>query len=440
MKVIVIGGVAAGMSAASKIIREVKDVELIVFEKTNEVSYGACGLPYYISGVNNNEELLRIKRADKFIKSGIDLRMMTEVTNIDFDNKKVEVKDLVNNKEYSETYDKLIIASGASPVIPNLEGKDLENVFTLKTIEDANRIKAASKGKKNVVIVGAGYIGMELVETFKLMDMNIRVIEMMNKVLPNFDEEITNIVHDYLVGEGVNIHVSEKVTKIVGNNGQVSGVVTDKGEYPADIVIMSVGVRPNTSFVNNKLEMLPNGAIVVNKNMETSIEDVYAAGDCATVYHKILGKNTFIALGTNANKQGKLLGELISGKEIDFKGVLGTSFAKILDMEIGSTGISEKQAKVENIEYDTVFVTGLSHAPYYPTPSDISVKLIYDKDKKILGAQLVGKQGVALRTGILATCIWNGMTTDEVAYLDLGYAPPFAYVWDVINIAASVAK
>ncbi len=440
MKVIIIGGVAAGMSAASKIIREVKDVELVVFEKTEEVSYGACGLPYYISDVNKDEDLLRIRSAEQFRKSGIDLRIKTEVIDIDYDNKTVKVKDLVKDEEYTESYDKLLIASGASPIIPNLEGKDLENVFLLKTIEDANRIKAAAKGKKNVVIVGAGYIGMELVETFKVMGMNVRVIEMMDKILPNFDEEITNVVHKYLVEEGIDIHVSEGVTKILGENGQVTGVATDKAEYQADLVIMSVGVRPNTSFANDKLEKLRNGAIVVNKKMETNIEDVYAAGDCATVHHKVLDKNVYIALGTNANKQGKLVGELISGKEIDFKGVLGTSVAKILGLEIGSSGISEKQAKAENIEYDTVFVTSISHAPYYPNSTDISIKLVYDKNKKILGAQLVGQQGVALRTGILATCIWNEMTTDEVAYLDLGYAPPFAYVWDAINTAASVAK
>ena len=440
MKVIIIGGVAAGMSAASKIIRDVKDVELIVFEKSNEVSYGACGLPYYISDVNEDEDLLRIRTADEFIKSGIDLRIMTEVISIDFDKKKVKVKDIVKNEEYYEDYDKLIIGSGASPIVPNLEGKDLENVFVLKTIEDSNKIKNAAKELKDVVIIGAGYIGMELVETFKLMNMNVRVIEMMDRILPAFDAEITNVVHDYLVEEGIKIHVSEGVTKIAGENGKVTGVVTDKAEYPADLVIVSVGVRPNTSFAKDQLEMLPNGAIVVNKNMETSVKDVYAAGDCATVYHKVLGKNSYIPLGTNANKQGKLIGEQISGKEIDFKGVLGTAFAKILDIEIGCTGITERQAKLENIEYDTVFVTGLSHAPYYPNSTDIGVKLIYDKNKKILGAQLVGKQAVALRTSVLATCIWNEMTTDEVAYLDLGYAPPFAYVWDVINTAASVAK
>lgn len=440
MKVIIVGGVAAGMSAASKIIRDVKDVELIVFEKTNEVSYGACGLPYYISGVNEDEDLLRIRKSKEFIASGIDLRLNTELVEIDFDNKKVRVNDIENNKEYVEDYDKLIIGTGASPIVPPFEGKDLENVFTLKTIEDSNKIKDATKNLENIVIIGAGYIGMELVETFKLMNKNVRIIEMMDRILPAFDQEITDVIHDYLVKEGVEINVSEGVTKLVGENGKVSGVVTDKTQYPADAVIISVGVRPNTSFAKDKLEMLANGAIVVNKKMETNIKDVYAAGDCATVHHKVLNKNAYIPLGTNANKQGKLIGELLSGKEIDFKGVLGTAFAKIMDIEVGSTGITEKQAIEENIDYKTVFISAPSHAPYYPTPTDIGVKLIYDKNKVILGAQLVGKQGVPLRTSVLATCIWNEMTTDEVSYLDLGYAPPYSHVWDVINIAGSVAK
>lgn len=440
MKVIIIGGVAAGMSAASKIIRDVKNVELIVFEKTNEVSYGACGLPYYISGVNEDEDLLRIRKAEQFKASGIDLRLNTEVVYIDFDNKKVTVKDIENDKEYFENYDKLIIGSGALPIVPPFEGKDLDNVFTLKTIEDSNRIKEAAKNMKNIVIIGAGYIGMELVETFKLMNKNVRVIEMMDRILPAFDKEITDVIHDYLVKEEVQINVSEGVTKLFGEDGKVTGVVTDKAEYPADLVIISVGVRPNTSFAKDKLEMLGNGAIIVDKKMQTNIKDVYAAGDCATVHHKVLDKNVYIPLGTNANKQGKLIGELLSGKEIDFKGVLGTAFAKIMDIEIGCTGITEKQAIEENIDYKTVFISAPSHAPYYPTPTDIGLKLIYDKNKVILGGQLVGKQGVALRTSVLATCIWNKMTTDEVSYLDLGYAPPFSHVWDVINIAAGVAK
>lgn len=441
MKIVIIGGVAAGMSAASKINRSLKDAEIIVFERTQEVSYGACGLPYYISNVNDNEDLLRIRKSSEFIKSGIDLRINTEVINVDFSNKNVTAVNKMSNETYVVGYDKLIIATGASPIMPNLEGKDYKNVFTLKSIDDANKIKEAAEGLKNVVIVGAGYIGLELVETFKVLNMNVRVIEMADRILPTFDAEITDVIHDYLTKEKINIHVSEQVTKIIGKEGIVEKVVTNKSEYDADMVVVCVGVRPNTKFLGNELQMLPNGAIVVGKNMETNIENVYSGGDCASVYHKVLNKNVFIPLGTNANKQGKLIGEVICGKKINFKGVLGTALAKIMDLEIGVTGVTENQAIKENIEYAKTFITAPNHAPYYPNPTNISIKLIYDKNtRKVLGAQIVGSQGAALRTDVLATCIYNEMTVEDMQYMDLGYAPPFAHVWDAIHVAANSAK
>ena len=441
MKVIIIGGVAAGMSAASKIKRSLRDSEIIVFEKTNEVSYGACGLPYYISDVNNNEDLLRIRKAPEFISSGIDLRTNTEVIKVNFYDKSVNVRNNSNEDEYTESYDKLVIATGASPIVPNIEGASIENVFTLKSIEDSNKIKNAVKNLKNVVIVGAGYIGMELVETFKAMNMNIRLIEMSDRILPAFDKEITDIVHEHLLDKGVKIHLSEQLEKIMEYNGKVKTVVTNKMEYEADCVVICVGVRPNTSFIGNELEKSKNGAILVNHNMETNIKDIYAGGDCACIYHKVLKKDLFIPLGTNANKQGKLIGEVICGKKINFKGVLGTAMAKIIDLEVACTGITEKQAILENISYSTTFVTAPNHAPYYPNPTNLSLKLIYDtKTRIVLGAQIVGTEGAALRINTLAACIYNEMTVEDMQYLDLGYAPPFASVWDVIHIAANSAK
>lgn len=441
MKVIIIGGVATGMSAASKLKRDSKETEVIVFEKTNEVSYGACGLPYFISGVNPNEDLLRIRSPEEFIKSGIDLRINTEISSIDFENKNVHAYNSIENRTYIESYDKLVISTGASPILPEIEGIHADNVFTLKSISDAVQIKKAAVEAKHITIVGAGYIGLELLETFMLLGKKITLIEMADSLLPVFDKEISSIMQTYLEKEKINIRLQEKVVELVLSQDNVSSVVTNESSYPTDMVIFSIGVRPNTQITNGRLETMRNGAIIVDNKMRTSLNDVYAGGDCATVNHKLLGKPVYLPLGTNANKQGKIIGETLCGKETNFEGALGTAMAKVMDLEIGCVGLTEKQAKFEGIDYATTLVTGASHAPYYPNPTPITVKLVYGKEnRKVLGAQLIGEKGAALRTDVFAACIDGGMDVDQLQYLDLGYAPPFASVWDVIHISAGRAK
>lgn len=441
MKVIIIGGVATGMSAASKLKRGSKDTEIIVFERTNEVSYGACGLPYYISGVNSNEELLRIRRADEFIKSGIDLRVNMEITTIDFENKMVTARNVNDNHSYEESYDKLIIATGANPILPEIEGVHSDNVFTLKSIDDAVKIKKAAEKANHITIVGAGYIGLELLETFTILGKKITLIEMADSLLPVFDPEISSIMQTYLENEKIDINLQEKVEQLVMSEGSVTGVITNKSTYPTDMVIFSIGVKPNTQFTNGRLNMIRNGAIIVDSKMKTSMEDVYAGGDCATVNHKLLGKPVYLPLGTNANKQGKIIGETLCGVETNFEGVLGTAIAKVMNLEIGMVGLTEKQARSEGIDFETTFITGESHAPYYPNPTNITIKLVYGKhNKKVIGAQLIGEKGVALRTDVFAACIHSEMKVNQLQYLDLGYAPPFASVWDVIHISAGKAK
>jgi NADPH-dependent 2,4-dienoyl-CoA reductase/sulfur reductase-like enzyme len=442
MTVLIIGGVAAGMSAASKIKRENKDVEVIVLERGGEVSYGACGLPYYVSGVNPHEDLLRIRKAEAFIASGIDLRLYHEAVKVDADNKRVLVKDLKQNTEYEQTYDQLVIATGADAIKPNLPGINLPGVMTLKSIPEARAMKEAlAAAGDTVAVIGGGYIGLEMVEALLHLGKKVVLFEMMDRLLVNFDIEISTLVYDHLIEKGVEIHLGEGVESFIGEE-RVQAVKTGKGEYPVDLAVLSIGVRPNTAFVRDTgINMLRNGAIVTDEYMRTSLKDVYAAGDCATVRHRLTGKDVFIALGTNANKQGKYVAQTILGKPTAFNHCLGTAMIKVCDVELGRTGLSEAEAQAEGIPYGTSLVTSANHAPYYPDPQKITIKLVYEKEsKRLLGAQLVGGPGAALRTNVYAAWITLGGRADEMEEVDFGYAPPFAMPWDVMHIAAGRVK
>lgn len=447
MKVIVIGGVATGMSAASKIRRDDKDAEITVYEKGIETSYGACGLPYYISGVNQDINLMRIRRPEEFIqKQNIDVQLLCEVISVDTKAKKVQVKSLKDDRVFFDPYDKLVIASGASPIIPPIVGldKNIKNAFVVKTLENGERIKnyLANKEIKNIVIAGAGFIGLEMVEACHELNKNVTLIELRDKLLVSVDDEIGSLIKDELFKKNIQTKLSEKIVKVDTESNRVISVTTDKGTYQVDAIIFATGVRPNTQFLKGS-EVLLNerGAVIVNDKMETNVENIYAGGDCSVVFHKILKTNNYIPLGTYANKQGKIIGENIVGADKSFPGVLGTAAIKILDLEVGRTGISEAEAKTNNINYGTVFVKAPAHAPYYPGNEDIYIKLIFHKEHKtILGAQLAGKKGVALRADMFAIIIDAEYTANRIMELDLCYAPPYAYVWDAVQIAAGRIK
>lgn len=446
MKVIVIGGVAAGMSAASKIRRGDEAAEITVYERGMETSYGACGLPYYISGANDDVDLLRIRKAQDFIdKQNIDVKLLHEVIAVDTKLKQVEVANLVTGDKFTDKYDKLVISTGASPIVPPIEGllKGLTNAFTVKTIEDGENIKRylSQDNVKKVVVAGAGFIGLEMVEACHELQKEVTLIELQEKLLASVDDEIGQLIHQELIDNNIAVKLGEKIIKVNANNGKVVSVETTNGTYEADALILATGVRPNTKFLEGSGIELDRGAIIINDRMETNIPDVYAGGDCAVVYHKLLKCNRYIPLGTYANKQGKLIGENILGANKSFPGALGTAAIKVIDLEVGRTGVSEQEAKQANLNYGTVFVKAPAHAPYYPGNVQISIKLIYDKEKKtILGAQLAGRKGAALRADMFAIIIDAGYTADEIQNLDLLYAPPYAYVWDAVQIAAGRIK
>lgn len=443
MKIVIIGGVAAGMSAAAKARRMSKDAEIIVIEKGREVSYGACGLPYYVSGVNEELNLMRMRTAAEFCRSGIEIRLQHEAIQVIPNDKKVILRENVTGRQYEEMYDKLLIAAGANPIIPNIKGAEKQNVFTLRTLEDGVAMREIMKQPniRNIIIVGGGYIGMELVETAVTLKKQVRVVEAAESVMSNFDKEITDFIEQGVRKSDVILHTGEIVKEIIGDSS-VREVVTDKGQYEADAVILAVGVRPNTRFMEDaQIARLPNGAIIVDEEMRTNIEHIYAAGDCATVRHRLLQEQTYIPLGTNANKQGRIAGENMFGAHKKLMGVLGTAMAKILDLEVAKTGLTEKEAQRHGIPYDVVSVITPNHAPYYPNPTPIKIKLVYHSETKVvLGAQLAGYEGVALRANVFAACIHAGMTAEEIGGIDFGYAPPFSMPWDAVHVAANAVK
>lgn len=445
MNIIIVGAVAGGMSAAARARRNDRDARIIVFERTDIVSFGACGLPYYVGGWFDDPSNMIARRAEDFIESGIDLRLFHEVLGVDVQNRTVTVKDLKTGRTFSERFDRLVIATGASPIVPPFARVDLENVFTLTTLPDGEALRSALGRPecREVTVVGAGFIGLETVEACLHLGKRVRLIQLDPRVLPDvFDPEITGIIEAELRAKGVELLVDEQVEALTGSSGRVERVRTDKGEYPTDLVVVSVGVRPNTAFLSGSgIETLGQGAIVVDASGRTNLEDIYAAGDCAAVPHALDGKPVYVPLATSANKLGRVVGDVVTGRTSSYPGSLGSACLKVLGLEAGRTGLSQGAAEGRGIPVKTVFVKDKDHANYWPGQEDIAVKLIYaEESRRLLGGQIVGGRGAVLRTDVLAAAIAGGATVDQLGLLDLCYAPPFSRTWDVLNVAGNVAK
>lgn len=443
MKVIIIGGVAAGMSAASKISRMDSQAEIVVYEKYGFLSYGACGLPYYVGNFNDDYRRMIARTEEEFNGMGVKTFLYHTVTEVDFQKKEVCVENAKNGNTFTDSYDKLMIATGAAPVMPPFEGKDLMGVHVLKTMEDGIFLRELAKLSdiKNVVIVGGGFIGVECVEAFLNLGKKVRLIEAAPRILTPFDVEMSELAEKELRSHGVEICLHEKVRAFHGLD-YVKEVETDKGRYPAELVIVAVGVRPSTGFLKETgIKMAKNGALIVDRHMQTSVKDVYAAGDCVLVHQRETSENVFQALGTVANKCGRIAGANICGANMEFVGALGSSAIKAVNLELGRTGIGEADAKRLGYQYKTVIVKAYDHPAYYPNPTPITIKLIYEeKTGKLLGAQACGKKGAVLRVDVFAVAVHCGMTTEELGMTDLIYAPPFAGVWDAVQIACNAAK
>lgn len=444
MKVVVIGGIAAGMSAAAKFKRLCPNDEVIVYEKGDIVSFGACGLPYYVGGFFEDSDQMIARTPEKFRESGVDIFTKHEVLGIDFNSKTLKVKNLRDDEEFTDSYDKLMIATGARAIIPPIKNVNLENVLTLKSMEDGNKIKAllSNPELKKVTIIGAGFIGLEAVEAAKQKGKEVTVVQLQDRVLAEvFDKEITDLLEEEIRSHEVNLLLNETVLEL-GGDTKVNKVITNKGEFETDLVILATGVRPNTEFITDyRIEKLRNGAIVVDKFGRTSIEDVYSAGDCATINSYVTEKEAYVPLATGANKLGRIVGENLAGQNNSFQGSLASSCIKVMNMEAARTGLSEKEVKELGFAYKTKFISDMNQTSYYPGRQKIYVKLIYDAHSKvILGGQVAGYKDAVQRCNVLAACIFGKLTTEQLGMLDLCYAPPFARTWDVLNVAGNVSK
>ena len=381
---------------------------------------------------------------EAFREAGVEIHTKHEVTNVDFSNKKVTVKNLNTNEVLEESYDKLMIASGARAIIPPIKNIDLENVVTLKSMDDGNKLRElmSKEENKKIAIIGAGFIGLEAAEAAKHRGKEVTVIQLQDRVLQEvFDKDITDLLEEELRENGVNLLLSETVTELIGD-GKVSKVKTNKREIEADIVILATGVKPNTDFLNcDEIKMIRNGAIVVDKYGRTSVEDVYAAGDCATINSLITDREIYVPLATGANKLGRIVGENLAGQNNSFQGSMASSCIKVMDMEAARTGLSEKEVLNLGFNYKTKFITDMNQTSYYPGRERIYVKLIYDAHTRvILGGQVAGYKDAVQRCNVLAACIYAKMTTEQLGMLDLCYAPPFSRTWDVLNVAGNVSK
>ena len=436
MKVAIIGGGAAGMSAASRVKALKPEWEVSVFEATSFVSHAPCGIPYAIEFDFGSEELMYYK-PEVFVKErGIDLHLNARVIEVDYGKLRVEE----NGKEKTYEWDKLLIATGASPKVPKIEGVDLENVFTVDLPPDADRIRKAAKEAENVVIIGAGYIGVEMAEAFSAINKKVTVIEFLDRPLATFDREISNIVREEMEKK-VELKLEESVEAIEGKD-KVEKVVTDKGEYKADLVILATGVKPNVELAKQLgVELGETGAIKTNAKMETNVENVYAAGDCAETINLVTKKPAWIPLAPAGNKMGYVAGVNMAGGNIEFPGVVGTQITKFYDLQIGKTGLTEEEAKKEGFNVKSAFIQANTKVHYYPGAKKTFIKAIKDADtNRILGAQVAGYEMVTMRINVFATAIQAGFTTKDLFFADLAYAPPFTPIWDPVIVSARVLK
>ncbi|MCF7825054.1 MAG: CoA-disulfide reductase [Candidatus Marinimicrobia bacterium] len=445
-KYVIIGGDAAGMSAASKIRRLEPESEMIVFEKGQHISFAACGIPYWISGVIESMSKLEVLTPeDARKKRGIDIRVGHEVLKIDTEKNSVLVRDLSTGEDFSQDYDSLLIATGARATIPPIPGVEKQGVFTLRNLDDGQKIiDFLDAGSiKHATIIGAGYIGLEMAETFRHRGIDVTMIEMQDQIAPTFDKDTLEQVTSHIIEKGVALHLETRVSAI---ENSVSGltVMSSGGNIETDIVIVSTGVRPNSELASETgIGVGKSGAIVIDEHMRTTVENVYAAGDCAEHLHRVLNQPVWIPLAPAANRGGRIAGENMAGQSTVFPGILGTAAVKVFDYIIAQTGLTEKQAASTDYSTDmeTTTITGGSRAHYYPGSVPLTVKLVVQRStKRLLGAQIIGKQDVAKRLDVLATAITAKMTVADIGMLDLTYAPPIAPVYDPIHIAANVAN
>ena len=439
-KIIIVGGVAGGATAAARIRRLDEQAEIIVFERSGFVSYANCGLPYYIGGVIQDKEELTLQTPENFREHfRIDVRVRHEVTALHPDKKTVSVKNLKTGEEFEENYDKLLLSPGARPVQPNLPGVGIDNLFTLRTVEDTLRIRefVLKEKPKSAVLAGGGYIGLEVAENLRELGMDVTIVQRPNQVLNPLDYEMATFVHAKMREKGIHLMLGHSVEGFEQKDGKTMVILKDGEPLKTDMVILAIGVAPDTHLAKEAgLTLGIKNSIVVNERMETSVPDIYAVGDAVEVHHRITGQKALISLAGPANKQGRIAADNICGGNSSYKGSQGSSVIKIFDMTVATTGLNEQAAKQAGIDCDKVYLSPASHASYYPGGTMMTMKVLFEKETyRLLGAQIIGYDGVDKRIDVLATAMAAGMSALELQDLDLAYAPPYSSAKDPVNMA-----
>ncbi len=446
-RLVVIGGDAAGMSAASQARRrrDVDDLEIVAFERGRATSYSACGIPYWIGGAVESESELIARTPEQHRANGIDLRMRTEVTAIDLSARTVTARDLESGATVVEPYDQLMYATGSVPMRPEAEGFDAPGVHGVQVLDDGvDLIAELDSGRvERVVVVGGGYIGLELAEACQVRGLHVTVVNRSPTPIGTFDPDIGAFIADAVEGLGIHLAFGTSATRVeTGPDGRAVAVHTHDGQrLPADLVVLGLGVRPNVALAQQAGILLgSSGGVRVDAQMRTDVPGVWSAGDCVESVHRLSGQRLVVALGTHANKQGRVAGINLGGGYAVFPGVIGTAVTKVCDLEVARTGLSSAEADEAGYRYVTASVDSTTKAGYFPGAAPIRLKMIAEKRTgRLLGAQIAGRENAAKRIDVLATAIWNEMHVDEILGLDLSYAPPFSPVWDPVLIAARKA-
>ncbi|MFD9217657.1 FAD-dependent oxidoreductase [Streptomyces sp. NPDC059544] len=446
-RMVVIGGDAAGMSAASQArrLRAPGELEIVAFERSHFASYSACGIPYWVGGDVDHRDALVARTPQEHRKRGIDLRTRTEVVELDVPGRRVRARDLESGSESWTAYDKLVIATGARPVRPRLPGIDARGVHGVQTLDDGQALLDTLAGLegRRAVVVGAGYIGVEMAEALLKRGFEVTVVNRGRQPMATLDPDMGRLVHEAMDGLGITTVNDAEVTKILtGPDGRVRAVATEDGEFPADVVVLGIGVEPETALARAAgLPLGTHGGLLTDLSMRVrGYDDVWAGGDCVEVLDLVSGRERHIPLGTHANKHGQIIGAGVGGGYATFPGVVGTAVSKVCDLEIARTGLLEKEALAVGLRFVTVTVESTSRAGYYPDAAPMTVKMLAERRTgRLLGVQIVGREGAGKRVDIAAVALTAGMTVERMTALDLGYAPPFSPVWDPVLVAARKA-
>ncbi|WP_068620746.1 FAD-dependent oxidoreductase [Paenibacillus tuaregi] len=437
MKVVVIGCTHAGTAAIVNTAKLYPEAEITVYERNDNISFLSCGIALYVGGMVKDPQGLFYSSPQQLAELGVHTKMLHEVVSVDTENGKLVARNLRTGEEFEDTYDKLIMTTGSWPIVPKFEGGELNNIVLSKNWNHSNAIIEKAEKARNIVVVGAGYIGVELVEAFQLNGKQVTLIDAEDRILSKYlDPEFTDATEKNLQDHGIRLALSEKVTRFEGENGNVSRVVTTKGEYDADLVILCIGFRPNTDLLKDQVDMLENGAIIVDEYMRTSKDNVYAAGDSCAVFYNPTGQHAYIPLATNAVRMGTLVARNLVEPTVKYMGTQGTSGIKIYEDNIAGTGLTEIAAKEAGLDVEAVVINENYRPEFMPTHEPVKLKVVYEKEtRRILGAQLMSKADLTQSINTISVCIQNHMKMEELAFIDFFFQPHYNKPWNFLNTA-----